>query len=222
MIAACQSIQPGVGEAALMLLQTPQPLADETIPTLLINDMVNLQKNLILILDDYHAIQNQSIHLALSFLIDHLPDHFHLILATRVDPPMPLAHLRASDRLTEIRAADLRFTREETASFLSQTMGLVLTEQDVDVIETRTEGWIASLQLAGISMREHADVAGFVKAFAGSNIFVADYLMEEVLKNQPEEVSLPSALCRFDHSSSSCIRIRRGYCHVASAGSALV
>jgi LuxR family maltose regulon positive regulatory protein len=187
-IAACQSIQPGVGEAALTLLQTPQPLADETIPTLLINDLVNLERDLILILDDYHAIQNQSIHLALSFLIDHLPDNLHLILATRVDPPLPLARLRARDRLTELRAADLRFTREEAASFLIQTMALALTEHDVDVIESRTEGWIASLQLAGISMREHADIAGFVKAFAGSNRFVADYLMEEVLKNQTEEV----------------------------------
>jgi LuxR family maltose regulon positive regulatory protein len=187
-IAACQSIHPGVGEAALTLLQTPQPLADETIPTLLINDLVNQDKNLILILDDYHAIQNQSIHRALSFLIDHLPDHFHLILATRVDPPLPLARLRARDRLTDIRAADLRFTREEAASFLSQTMELVLTEKDVDAIETRTEGWIASLQLAAISMRDHADVGSFVKAFTGSNIFVAEYLMDEVLKNQPEEV----------------------------------
>jgi LuxR family maltose regulon positive regulatory protein len=187
-IAACQSVHPEVGEAALTLLQTPQPLADETIPTILTNDLVNLEEDLILILDDYHAIQNQSIHLALSFLIDHLPDNLHLILATRIDPPLPLARLRARDQLTEIRAADLRFTREEAASFLSQTMGLVLTEQDVDVIETRTEGWIASLQLAGISMREHEDAAGFIKAFAGSNIFVADYLMEEVLKNQPQEV----------------------------------
>ena len=187
-LAACQSVHPKVGEAALALLQTPQSLADETIPTLLINDLVNLDKNLILVLDDYHVIQNQSIHLALSFLIDHLPGNFHLILSTRVDVPLPLARLRARDHLTEIRATDLRFTRAEAASFFSETMGLVLTEEDVDAIETRTEGWIASLQLAAISMREHANIASFIKAFAGSNIFVADYLMEEVLKNQPEEV----------------------------------
>ena len=187
-IAACQSIQTGVGEAALALLQTPQSLADETIPTLLINDLVNLEKDVILVLDDYHVIQNQSIHRALSFLIDHLPDNLHLILATRVDPPLPLARLRARDRLTEIRAADLRFSRNEAAAFLHQTMGLILAEQDVDLIETRTEGWIASLQLAAISMREHKDVAGFIKAFAGSNVFVADYLVEEVLKHQPQEV----------------------------------
>lgn len=187
-IAACQSVQHRVGEAASSLLQTPQPLADETIPTLIINDLASLENDLILVLDDYHVIQNQSIHLALSFLIDHLPDNFHLILATRVDPSLPLARLRARDRLTEIRAVDLRFTLEEAAAFLNQTMGLLLTEQDVNAIETRTEGWIASLQLAAISMRHQADIAGFVKAFTGSNIFVAEYLMDEVLKNQPQEL----------------------------------
>jgi LuxR family transcriptional regulator, maltose regulon positive regulatory protein len=209
-IAACRSIQPGIGEAALTLLQTPQPLAEETIPTVLINDLVNLERDLILILDDYHAIQNQPIHLALSFLIDHLPDNLHLILATRVDPPLPLARLRARDRLTEIRVADLRFTREEAASFLTQTMALSLTEHDVDVIESRTEGWVASLQLAGISMREHTDIAGFVKAFAGSNLFVADYLMEEVLKNQTEEVKTfllqTSILTRLNPSLCDSVR----------------
>lgn len=187
-IAACQSVHPKAGEAALALLQTPQSLADETIPTLLVNDLVNLENDLILVLDDYHVIQNQSIHLAFSFLIDHLPDNLHLILATRVDPPLPLARLRAHDRLTEIRVSDLRFSRDEAAAFLHQTMGLVLSEQDVDAIESRTEGWIASLQLAAISMRQHPDVPGFVKAFAGSNMFVADYLVEEVLKNQSQEV----------------------------------
>lgn len=187
-IAACQSVHPEAGEAALALLQTPQSLADETIPTLLINDLVHLEKDLILVLDDYHVIQNQSVHLGLSFLINHLPDNLHLILATRVDPPLPLARLRARDQLTEIRASDLRFSRDEAAAFLHQTMGLVLSEQDIDAIETRTEGWIASLQLAAISMRQHPDLPGFVKAFAGSNIFVADYLVEEVLKNQSQEV----------------------------------
>lgn len=186
--AACRSILPGVGEAVLTLVQTPQPLENETIPTLLINDIANQSKDLILVLDDYHCIQNQSIHLALSFLVDHLPENLHLIVSTRVDPPLPLARLRARDQLTEMRVADLRFTRDEAASFLNETMGLVLTEQDVNGIEARTEGWIASLQLAAISMREHADIAGFVKAFTGSNRFVADYLMDEVLKNQPQEV----------------------------------
>jgi LuxR family maltose regulon positive regulatory protein len=187
-IAACQSVQPGIGESALNLLQIPQPLSDETIPTLLINDLAKTHTELILVLDDYHGIHNQSIHLALSFLIDHLPENLHLILSTRVDPPLPLARLRARNDLTEIRASDLRFTREEAEAFFSQTMGLHLTEQEVNSIETRTEGWIASLQLAAISMREHADIAGFIKVFTGSNVYVADYLMDEVLKNQPQEV----------------------------------
>ena len=187
-IAACQSIEQRVGETALTMLQTPQPLPEETIPTVLINDLVGLDQNLVLVLDDYHAIRNPSIHTAISFFIDNLPENFHLILSTRMDPPFPLSRLRARDRLTEIRAVDLRFTLDETNSFLAQTMGLVLLDQDVKAIEARTEGWIASLQLAAISMRQHNDISGFIRAFTGSNVFVAEYLMEEVLDHQPEEI----------------------------------
>jgi LuxR family maltose regulon positive regulatory protein len=136
-----------------------------------------------LILDDYHTIRNQSIHTALSFFIDHIPDNFHLIVSTRIDPPLPLARLRARNRLTEIRSTDLRFTLDETNSFLAQTMGLILSEEDVKAIETRTEGWIASLQLAAISMRQQNDISSFIRAFTGSNVFVAEYLMEEVLNH---------------------------------------
>ena len=188
-VTAVQAVAPEIGEAAMALLQTPQSLPDESIPTVLINDLVHSEKDILLILDDYHTIRNQTIHTALSFLIDHLPDNLHLVLSTRVDPPLRLARLRARDRLTEIRAADLRFTLDEAASFLNQTMELLLTDQDVKAIETRTEGWIASLQLAAISLREHTDIAGFVKAFTGSNVYVADYLIDEVLKNQPQEVT---------------------------------
>ena len=147
-IAACQSIQPGLGDSALALFNTPQPLPDETIPTILINDLAALDGDLVLILDDYHVIQNQSIHAAVSFLIDHVPDRLHLVLATRVDPPWPLARLRARNQLIELRAADLRFTTEEAAAFLNQMMGLNLSAEDVAALEARTEGWIAGLQLA--------------------------------------------------------------------------
>lgn len=188
LITACRSIQPGIGEAALILLQTPQPLPDETIPTILINDLVQAGREIILVLDDYHGIRNRSIHLALSFFIDHLPDNFHLVLSTRVDPPLALARLRARDRLTEIRAADLRFNLDEVSYFLNQTMGLQLADRDVAAIESRTEGWIASLQLAAISMGQHKDLPGFIKSFTGSNIFVAEYLVEEVLEYQSLEV----------------------------------
>jgi LuxR family maltose regulon positive regulatory protein len=177
-VTALQTVEPDIGRAALALLETVQSLPDQSIPTIIINDLVQSEQDIVLILDDYHTIRNQTIHTALSFFIDHLPDNFHLIVSTRVDPPFPLARLRARDRLTEIRAADLRFTLDEAKSFLVQTMGLILPDQDVKAIETRTEGWIASLQLAAISMRQQNDISSFIKAFTGSNLFVAEYLME--------------------------------------------
>jgi LuxR family maltose regulon positive regulatory protein len=194
LIAACQSLQAEVGEAALALLHAPQPLPADTIPTILINDLAKLESNLLLILDDYHVIQNQAIQAALSFLIDHLPDQLHLALSTRVDPPWPLARLRARNQLIELRALDLRFTPEEAAAFLNQMTDLNLSAEDVAALEARTEGWIAGLQLAALAMqsslslKEQGDVAAFVRAFAGSHVYVADYLIEEVLQHQPEEV----------------------------------
>jgi LuxR family transcriptional regulator, maltose regulon positive regulatory protein len=188
LITACQSVRREIGQAALALLQTPQPFADDRIPTILINDIDRSDADLVLVLDDYHSIQNQTIHSALSFLLDHLPDNLHLVISTRVDPPWPLARLRARNQLVEIRAADLRFTAEETAIFLDQVMGLSLSAEDVAALEARTEGWIASLQLAAISMRGRNDVTGFIKAFTGSHVYVAEYLIEEVLERQSEEV----------------------------------
>ena len=188
LITACQTIQRGIGESGLVLLQTPQPLPDETIPTILINDVVKLKNNLVLVLDDYHLIQNQSIHAALGFLLDHIPDKLHFVLSTRIDPPWPLARFRARDQLIEIRAVDLRFTTEETASFLNQVMELNLSAENVSALEARTEGWIASLQLAAISMKDRNDITGFIKAFTGSHTYVAEYLIEEVLGHQSEEV----------------------------------
>ncbi|HSD85816.1 MAG TPA: AAA family ATPase, partial [Anaerolineae bacterium] len=193
-IAACQSIQAKVGEAALALLHAPEPLPADVIPTILINDLARLENDLLLILDDYHVIQNQSIHTALAFLIDHLPDQLHLVLSTRVDPPWPLAHLRARNQLLELRALDLRFTPEEAATFLNQLMDLNLSAKDVAALEARTEGWIAGLQLAALALQapfsqgERGDVAVFIKAFAGSHVYVADYLIEEVLQRQPAEL----------------------------------
>lgn len=188
LLTACQSIQPEIGEAALGLLQSPQQLPDETIATILINDLVKLDTDLIIVVDDYHIIQNSTIHSALAFLLDHLPNNLHLVFSTRVDPPWPLARLRARNQLVEIRAADLRFTVEETAVFLNQVMGLRLSAEDVAALEARTEGWIASLQLAAISMKGRSDVTGFIKAFTGSHVYVAEYLIEEVLERQPQDV----------------------------------
>ena len=188
LITACQTIQRGIGESGLALLQSPQPVPDETIPTILINDLVKLKNDLVLVLDDYHEIHNPSIHTALSFLLDHLPEKLHLVFSTRVDPPWPLARFRARNQLIEIRAVDLRFTTEETAAFLNQVMSLNLSAENVSALEARTEGWIASLQLAAISMKGRSDVAEFIKAFTGSHSYVAEYLIEEVLEHQSEEV----------------------------------
>ena len=188
LITACQSILAGVGEAALELLSSSQPLPDETIPTILINDFVTRRKPVVLVLDDYHEIQNTTIHASLRFLLDHLPDNLSIVVSTRIDPPWPLARYRTRNQLVEIRTQDLRFSTGEAANFLNRTMGLGLSPEDVTALEERTEGWIAGLQLAALSMQGRNDVSGFVKAFTGSHVYVAESLVEEVLQRQPEEL----------------------------------
>ena len=159
-IKACQSVQPEIGESVLALFRSPQPVPDESIPTILINEMTGQERNFVLVLDDYHAIQNQAIHNAVSFLLDQVPDRLHLIISTRVDPPWPLARFRSQGRLVEIRTADLRFTEAE--DFLKGTMGIHLSSQEVASLESRTEGWVAGLQLAALSMRGCSDIPAFV------------------------------------------------------------
>jgi LuxR family maltose regulon positive regulatory protein len=136
-------------------------------------------------LDDYHVIDAPSIHQALAFLLDHLPAHLHLIIATRADPPLPLSRLRARGELTELRATDLRFTADEAAAFLTEVMQLPLSADAVAALEVRTEGWIAGLQFAALAMRDRTDHASFIAAFTGSNRFVMDYLLEEVFERLP-------------------------------------
>ena len=141
-----------------------------------------------LVLDDYHVLDARPVDDALAFLVEHLPPQLHLVIATREDPALPLARLRARGQLTEVRGADLRFTPDEAAEFLRQVMGLDLSAEEVAALEARTEGWIAGLQLAAISLQGRADAAGFIASFAGSHHFVLDYLLEEVLGRQPEPV----------------------------------
>lgn len=188
LIAACQTVHSAVGEAASMLFQTPQPPPDDAVATILINDLAGLDHNLTLILDDYHTIQNEAIHSALVFLLEHLPEKLQVVVSTRIDPPWPLARFRVRNQLIELRAQDLRFTASEAATFLNRMMGLDLTAADVSALEARTEGWAAGLQLAALSMKGRSDIAGFVKAFTGSNVYISEYLVEEVLKRQPREV----------------------------------
>ena len=193
LVAALQSAELDVDAAVLESLTSASAGAALT-P--LVNDIARAGeqepgKQWIVVLDDYHAIGASEVHEALTFLLDHLPDHLHLVIATRSDPPLPLARLRSRGQLSELRAADLRFTPAEAREFLNQVMGLELTEADVDALEDRTEGWIAGLQLAALSLRGIADrneVADFISAFTGSNRFVIDYLADEVLARQPPQV----------------------------------
>ena len=169
-------------------LQSPQPPPIESILTALLNEITTIPDNFILVLDDYHLIDSKPVDNALTFLLEHLPPQMHLVITTREDPNLPLARLRARNQLTELRAADLRFTPSEAAEFLNQVMGLNLSAEDIAALEARTEGWIAGLQLAALSMQGHQDVPGFIQAFAGDHRYIVDYLVEEVLQRQPEPV----------------------------------
>src|SRR5438552_15626537 len=191
LIAALQTLDPHLGAVALTLLQMPQPAAAETVLTLLTNDVASHGRDggdFVLVLDDYHVIEAKALDHALTFLLEHLPPHMHLVIATREDPQLPLARLRVRGHLTELRVTDLRFTPSEAAEFLNQGMGLNLSAEDVTALEARTEGWIAGLQLAAISLQGQQDATGFITSFTGSHHFVLDYLLEEVLGQQSESV----------------------------------
>ena len=187
-ITAIDQLQADSGESSLALLGSPQAPPIETVLTNLINELAVLPAVSVLVLDDYHAIESRAIHTALAFFIDHLPPRMHLAIATRADPPVPLARLRARGELSEVRADDLRFTSEEAGTFLKQVMGLHIPPEHIAELEERTEGWVAGLQLAALAMRDHADLSGFIASFTGSNRHVVDYLAEEVLGQQREEV----------------------------------
>jgi LuxR family maltose regulon positive regulatory protein len=182
---ALQKISSNVGLEALELLRSPQPSPIESILTTLLNEINNIPDSFIFVLDDYHVIDDKSVDDALTFLIEHLPPQMHLVIATREDPSLPLARLRARGQLTELRAADLRFTPAESAEFLNRMMELNLSNEDVAALESRTEGWIAGLQLAALSMQGREDTFSFIQAFTGSHRYVLDYLVEEVLQQQP-------------------------------------
>lgn len=185
---ALQKISSIVGLEALELLRSSQPSPIEAILTTLLNEINNIPDSFIFVLDDYHVIDDKSVDDALAFLIEHQPPQMHLVIATREDPSLPLARLRARGQLTELRAVDLRFTPAESAEFLNRMMELKLSNEDVAALESRTEGWIAGLQLAALSMRGHQDAASFIESFKGSHRFVLDYLIEEVLEQQSEKI----------------------------------
>ncbi len=190
-IAALQTIYPTIGESALAALQSPRPVPIESILTSLSNDITEeivKAQSCVIVLDDCHLIEARPIYDALAFLLDHLPPQMHLVIATRSDPPLPLSRLRGRGQLTELRTADLRFTYDEASAFLDQVMGLSLSAEDIAALETRTEGWIVGLQMAALAMRSLGSPRAFVTAFTGSHRYILDYLTDEVLLQQPQEV----------------------------------
>ena len=188
LITALQTILPKIGIETLRLLQSAQPPPSESVLHTLLNEVVAIPNNVILVLDDFHVTENKEVDTAMTFLLEHLPPQLHLVITTREDPNLPLARFRARDQLTELRATDLQFTNSEAAEFLNQVMGLSLSAEDIAALEARTEGWIAGLQFAALSMREHKDTTNFIKSFTRSHNFVLDYLVEEVLHQQPKNI----------------------------------
>jgi LuxR family maltose regulon positive regulatory protein len=187
LVAALQTVIPDLGADMLALLQSPSSSSEAALATLL-NDLAGAPGEVVLVLDDYHVIEAPAVHEGIAFLLEHLPAQVHLVIAGRADPPLPLARLRSRGDLVELRAADLRFTPEEAAQYLTEAMGLALTVADVAVLDERTEGWIAALQLAALSLQGRDDVSGFVAEFAGDDRYIVDYLVEEVLERQPERI----------------------------------
>lgn len=185
-IVSIQQLHSDLGESALALLQSLQVPPITSVLTTLINDITTFPDEFAIVLDDYHMIESQPIHEALTFLIAHLPVNMHLVIATRIDPPLTLARLRARDKLTEIRANDLRFTADETRMFLTRELEINLTTEEITVLEERTEGWIAGLQIAALSMQGRDDISGFIRAFSGSHRHILGYLADEALNQRPK------------------------------------
>ena len=191
LLTALRKLHPGLGEDALTAVrhaQSPSPRALDSLLTGLLNEIHALERDLVLVLDDYHEIESEGVHRLTQFLLDRLPPRMHLVIATRVDPPLHLSRLRARGQLCELRARDLRFTSQEAADFLNQAMGLALSTADVEALEERTEGWAVGLQMAALSLQGRRDVEGFIEQFTGSHRFVLDYLTDEVLSRQPGPV----------------------------------
>jgi LuxR family transcriptional regulator, maltose regulon positive regulatory protein len=189
LVVALQTIDEQIGTTALAMLRTPQPPLPEAVLAVLVGEVTGRgAADFALVLDDYHTITTESIHRGMIFLLEHLPPQMHLILASRADPPLPLARLRVQGQLTEVRTADLLFRAVEANTFLQEVMGLTLPPEAIATLERRTEGWIVGLQLAALSLQGRADISGFLAAFSGTHRYVLDYLSEEVLARQPEPV----------------------------------
>ena len=185
---ALRTVEPSLGEAVLAALDAPRPPPTEWLVTDLLNDLATAEREIVVVLDDFHTVDAGPVDTVVRTLLDHLPALCHLVITTREDPDLGLAGLRARRQLTELRAADLRFTHEETARFLEEVTGLDLSDADIAALEARTEGWVVGLQLAALSMQGRDDVAGFIRAFSGDHRYIVDYLIDEVLRRQSDRV----------------------------------
>jgi len=208
LVATLQATDHSIGTDVAQILAAPGGAQSEAVLTSLVNDLDRTNSEIVLVLDDYQYISNQAAHEELAFLLAHAPKSLHVVIATRSDPPLPLARFRARGQMVELRAVDLRFRKSEAAQFLTDVMGFHLDEESVELLEERTEGWIAGLQMAALSMRDHKDPARFIEGFSGTNRYILDYLFEEVLTSQPPEIkqfllftsileSLTASLCDF-------------------------
>jgi len=214
-IAAIRTHLPTIGRDAFVLLHSQEAPPYSAILTALLNELEQMSNEIILILDDYHVISDQAIHESILFLLDHLPAHLHLIVATRTDPALPLSRFRVRGQLLEIRDQDLRFSRAETTSFLLQGMGLPLSEEEIALLETRTEGWVAGLQLAALSLRKREDPSAFVRDFAGSHRYLLDYVQQDIL------AQLPAPLLDFLLQTAILLRMNAAICQAVTAGPSL-
>ena len=188
LVAALQEAVPQLGSHAMQLMAGMQPAPDEMILTSLVNDLDATGEEIVLVLDDYQFIREQSVHAAVSFLLEYCPPAFHIVIASRSDPSLPVSRLRARGQMVELRTADLRFTASEVAQFLEEVMGLRLDPESISLLEERTEGWIAGVQMAALSMRDRADTHGFIERFSGTNRYILDYLLEETLAGQSPDI----------------------------------
>ena len=210
-ITALDRAVPGVGAGALPVLLAGQAPVESALAAVL-NELSVLPGDLALVLDDFHLADGPALRPGLAYFVDRLPPQVRLVISTRADPGLPLARLRARGELTEVRAADLRFTAEEAGDYLAASTGLTLTAANIGALAGRTEGWVAALQLAALSLRGRDDVAGFIDGFAGDDRFVVDYLVEEVLDRQSEPVR------RFLVETSVLDRLTAGLCDAVTAG----
>ena len=186
-ILALQRLEPQIGMPVLKILESPQPPPLDTILINLLNDISRISNDLVLVLDDYHLVDPQSVHEMVGFCLENMPDQMHMIIATRSDPPLSLSRLRSQNLLTELRAADLSFSIDESTKLLNQMMDLKLSAPEIQILEKRTEGWAAGLQLAALSLKGRKDSTEFINGFKGDNRYIADYLAEEVLNRQPDD-----------------------------------